>query len=144
MKNINIEEVWSSRLLYEKPYIVLSKKTGDDILEKLLAKNPLFKIPENAILYDVLGCYQDIPINHTYDFIFKRNNIDENNHTMAIIKNVYALGAKEIEVVPATWSVTALIEFPNGIPPLIKNKEEKDLLYLCSKKLWEELVKIIP
>jgi hypothetical protein len=143
MKLIDIDEVQTEKILYEKSYTVLYNK-NDDILKKLYAKNSLFKLSENTFLFGVVGCYHDIPINHSYNFVFSDNNIENGIDTIAIIKKVYALGTKEISEIPAKWNVTALIEFPNGIPDLIKNKEEKDILYLCPKKLWEDLVKFIP
>ncbi|WP_264529062.1 hypothetical protein [Flavobacterium sp. N502540] len=144
MKSIDTDEVWASRILYEKPYTILYDETDERGLNKILTVNPLFKIPENTILLDITGCYQDIPINYSYDFIFRSDNIEDCDSTIAIIKKVYAFGAKEIDQIPSKWSVIALIEFPNGIPSLIKNKKINDPLYLCSKNLWKDLVKIIP
>jgi|GEM_PF-6789957 len=144
MKTIDTDEVWASRILYEKPYTILYDETVGNFLNKILAANPLFRVPENTILFDITGCYQDIPINYSYDFIFRNDNIEDCANTIAIIKKVYAYGAKEIVQIPSKSSVIALIEFPNGIPSLITNKKINDPLYLCAKKLWEDLVKIIP
>lgn len=141
MKNLDTDKVYFSRLLYDRPYTIIDSKSSDNMLQKILAKNPLFKIPENTFLCSIVGCYQDIPLNKIYDFIFRHDNIEDSATTKAIIKNVYALGVTELDTIPATWGVTALIEFPDGIPSLMNTIEANSPLYLCSKNLWEDLLK---
>lgn len=142
MKNLDTDKVYSSRLLYDRPYNIIDSKSSDNILQKIVVKNPLFKIPENTLLCGIVGCYQDIPLNQIYDFVFRHNNIEDSATTKAIIKNVYALGVTELDTIPATWGVTALIEFPDGIPSLISTIETNGPLYLCSKNFWEDLLKV--
>lgn len=142
MKALTPEIFENSRLLYEEAYTVLYEPAESDVQQRITAKKPSFQMLPNCVLYTVAGCNIDVPAGHTYDFIFSDNDMEISQPTYAIIRSLFALGFKEIGEVPRGWNVTALIEFPNGIPALLERIGPKEKLYLSSKTLWEALMKL--
>jgi len=140
MKTTSTELVYASRLLYEHPYIVIFDKTGNDTLHKIQHKNPELATNERSCIYDIGAGEFDVKVNTVLEIIFDADDIDNYVEAPVIIKDVFALGYKSIGEVPSTWSVCALLEFPNGIPAILSGLEQKKRYYISSKKMWSDLM----
>jgi hypothetical protein len=128
------------KIMKNNIYTVLYERVDCSIYAKIRLKNPQIVIEKasNNVIWGVLGCYFDVKVGHQYDIIFNIDNLNEFGETTSIIKNVFALGYKGIEEIPATWGVVSIIEFPNGIPDFLCKTDNK--YCLCSKKMWKDIM----
>lgn len=135
------DNIFDSGILQKERYTILYQPVNNSYIQKIYFKNPEIQLNgDNVVTWGVTGCNVDVKINHCYDVLFDIDNIENKFDIDSYIKHVFALGGIMFDQIPASWNVVATINFPEGIPTLIRNTLSQKRYCLSSAQLWEKLM----
>lgn len=143
MKRLITEKVGESGIIYQHPYIWLYSSVEQSIIEKIQNLHDKVEYNEFSVICGVGGSSFDIMLGHKFEMMTSNRNIEVCEECTSIVKAVFAFGyAKLLNVVPSNWNVTALVEFPDGIPELFNYCKDNNPFLLSSLELYNAIKKL--
>ena len=105
-------------------------------------------LSDSTLCFFLSYAYDSIFVDHEFDYIFRTTNVSQGREARSIIKSVTQQFMKPFDCIPEGWKTICLIEFPDGIPDLIKELpivenwfESASELHIClsNKQTWKLL-----
>ncbi len=145
MDNTNQANLWFSqeRTPIEQRYLWFEGHVAPHILPLILTGLPQHRTHNAAILF-VGYAFADLEIGYHFDVMFPRKNPEAGIPCLSRIVAVTQQFSKPFDRVPHGWKTICEIEFPDGIPAMIRDLPELDGWHLnqewvcvCNAETWE-------
>jgi hypothetical protein len=130
----------------EKRYLIAEGIVSKESLSLLGSGLPK-EWSTNAICCFLQFAYADIPIGAEFQYVFPRKAPSEGIRSRCRVTAVTQEFGKPFDAIPKGWKTITLLEFPDGIPDLIRDLPVVDTWYksdaevcLSSEDTWTMLV----
>ncbi|HEX8250985.1 MAG TPA: hypothetical protein VF599_22615 [Pyrinomonadaceae bacterium] len=132
----------------EQQCLLIKGKISPNSLELVKSGLPPDK-PNNAEVLFIGYAFADVPAGKSFSVIFPKTNPGGGIYHESKIVAVTQQFGKPTEVIPRGWKTICLVEFPQGIPEIIKNLpvvdtwfENSDYVCICDEEAWEAIRKL--
>lgn len=132
----------------EDRYLSIKGKVSPGSFDLIKSGLPAGK-PNNAEILFVGYAFADVPLGKRFSVIFPKNDPGEGIYYESKIVAVTQQFGKPTEVIPRGWKTICLVEFPQGIPEIIKNLpvvdtwfETNDYVCISDEEAWEAIKKL--
>lgn len=132
----------------EQQYLLIKGKISAGSLELIKSGLPAEK-PYNTEILFIGYAFADVPVGKSFSVIFPKNNPGDGIYYESKIAAVTQQFGKPTEVIPRGWKTICLVEFPQGIPEIIKNLpvvdtwfETGDYVCISDEEAWEAIKKL--
>jgi len=117
---------------------------GSDLIKSGLPQNE----PVNSEILFIGYAFADVPIGKSFAVIFPKDKPNDGIYCESKIVGVTQQFGKPFDAIPNGWKTICIVEFPQGIPDLIKNLpvvetwfENEKYICFCDKDVWEAIKK---
>jgi hypothetical protein len=132
----------------EDQFLSIKGKVSQSSFDLIKSGLPTDK-PNNTEILFVSYAFADVPVGKRFSVIFPKNKPSEGIYYESKIAAVTQQFGKPTELIPHGWKTICLVEFPRGIPEIIKNLpvvdtwfENNDYVCICEEEVWEAIKKL--
>ncbi len=131
----------------EQQYLYIKGKVSSSSLDLIKSGLPIEKSNNTEILF-VGYAFADVPVGKSFSMIFQNDNPHKAIRCESNIVAVTQQWGKPLEVIPYGWKTICIIEFPQGIPDIVKNLpiidtwfDNSNYICICDEDAWEAIKK---
>jgi len=129
----------------EQQYLWIEGKISRSSFE-LIKDGFILEKPDEAEILFIGYAYDNVPLGKTFQVIFSKRNPAEAIFRQSKIIAVTQEFGIPLDVIPQGWKTICIVEFPQGIPDIIKNLpvinawgENKDYVCLSDEDSWKAI-----